>query len=231
MGRKVFTSILTIMSICSYAQKNNLTSEVVDLTYRLETSLHNNKKLSQDPNLNRYIYSDTTYTSFTGNGITIQNSFPKGGMIEPEGKQYFDASGMRYGFASFWTRIINNTNLPLELNIKIPASSFAIFTHPEAFLRLFLPPQKVELNKLSEINYGLTNMKSYLDANFYKASELQKTINPNEEHIFFLATLSYGAVGTPRAAMTLKEQNLFYSMSLAPDGSGTIPIGKITFKK
>lgn len=74
-------------------------------------------------------------------------------------------------------------------------------------------------------------MKSYLDANLYKASELKKTINPNEEHIFFLVTLSYGAVGTPRAAMTLKEQNLFYSMSLAPDGSGTIPIGKITFKK
>lgn len=141
MGRKVFTSILTIMSICSYGQMSNLTSKVVDLTYRLETSLHNNKKLSEAPNLNRYIYSDTTYTSFTGKGITIQNSFPKGGMIEPDGTQYCDTLGRRYGFASFWTRIINNTNIPLELSIQIPDSSFAIFTHPEAFLRLLLPPQ------------------------------------------------------------------------------------------
>ena len=81
-----------------------------------------------------------------------------------------------------------------------------------------------------KFNYGLTDIKAYLDENLDKASLLRKNINPNQEYIFYVATLSYGPGGTPRAAMILKEGELYYRMSIAPNGAGTIPIGKIAFK-
>ncbi len=152
-------------------------------------------------------------------------------MIEPGRTQYSNSAGKLHGFAAFWTRIINETDIPLELNINISADSFSIFTPPDSYLKLFLPKEKISVNKLSKFNYGLTEIKSYLDANFDNASILQKTINPNEEYIFYVITLTYEAAGTPRAGLILKEQDLYYKMSIAPHGSGIVPFGTITLKK
>lgn len=222
---------MVITWLCSCGQRSNSKREKVAVKSEIEATKKNNGRLSQNPDLEKYIYSDTTYTTSTGKGITIQNSFPKGGMIEPGGEQYFDSSGKRYGFAAFWTRIINETNIPLELNINIPADSFAIFTPPDSYLRLLLPSQTVAFDKLSKFNYGLIDIKSYLDANLFKTSLLRKTINPNEEHTFYIVTLSYQAAGTPRAGLFLKEQYLYYKMSVEPNGSGIVPVGKIALKK
>lgn len=221
---------MAITWLCSWGQRSNAKGEKVAAKSQIEATKKNNSRLSQNPDLEKYVYTDTTYTTYTGKGITIQNSFPKGGMIEPDGEQYFDSSGKRYGFAAFWTRIINETNIPLELNINIPADSFAIFTLPDAYLRLLLPSQTVVFDKLSKFNYGLTDIKSYLDTNLGKTSLLRKTINPNEAHIFYLVSLSYQAAGIPRAGLFLKEQNLYYKMSIEPNGSGIVPVGKIAPK-
>ncbi|MBC9794887.1 hypothetical protein [Sinomicrobium weinanense] len=231
MRKSLIISILAITWLCFCGQKSNSkTGQVAIETEIIDSTKNNNRQPSLIQDLERYIYTDTTYASPTGKGITIQNSLPKGGSIAPDGTQYFDSSGKRYGFAVFWTRIINETTTPLELNINFPADSFAIFTPPDSYLKLFLPTDTLTYDKLSSYNYGLTGIKSFLDANFNKATRLQKTINPNEEHIFYVVTLSYQAAGTPRAALILKEQDLYYSMSISPNGSGTIPSGKIDFK-
>lgn len=222
---------MVITWLCSCEQRSNSKAVEVAVESEIEAPTENNsKQLSQNHDLERYIYTDSTYASSGGKGITIQNSLPKGGGIAPDGTQYVDSSGKSYAFAVFWTRIINETNAPLELNINFPADSFAIFTPPDSYLKLFLPTDTITYDKLSLYNYGLTGIKSFLDTNFNKASYFQKTINPNEEHIFYVATLSYQASGTPRAALILKEQDLYYRMSIAPNGSGTIPFGKIVFK-
>lgn len=152
-------------------------------------------------------------------------------MIKPDGTQYSDPTGKLHGFASFWTRIVNETDIPLELNINVPAHSFPIFTPPDSYLKLFLPKEKFSIDKLSEFNYGLTEIKPYLDANFDNASILKRTINPNDDYIFYVMTLSYEAAGTPRAGLILKEQDLSYKMSVAPHGSGIVSFGTITLKK
>ena len=231
MRKSLIILILVIIWLCSCGQRSesktgkvSIDSEIVDST-KIDKS-----QLSLIPDLNKYIYTDTTYISSTGKEITIQNSFPKGGSIEQDGTQYFDSSGKRNAFAVFWTRIINESNTPLEININFPADSFAIFTPPDSYLKLFLPMDTMAFDKLSSYNYGLTGLKSYLDTNFNNASMLQKTINPNEEYIFHIVTLTYQASGTPRAALILKEQDLFYRMSVAPNGYGIIPCGKIAFK-
>jgi hypothetical protein len=231
MRKSLIISILAITWLCSCGQKSNSKTGKVAIESEVEvSSKNNNKQLSQNHGLEKYIYTDSTYVSSTGKRITIQNSFPKGGSIAPDRTQYFDSSGKRYAFAVFWTRIINETNTPLELNINFPADSFAIFTPPGSYLKLFLPSDTLTYDKLSLYNYGLTGIKSFLDTNFNKATELQITIKPYDEHIFYVVTLSYKTGGTPRAAVILKEQDLYYRMSISPNGYGTIPFGKIAFK-
>ncbi|SHF25825.1 hypothetical protein SAMN03080594_103111 [Arenibacter palladensis] len=232
MKRVLIISICSIVWFCSCKQKSTSKTEKVAIQSEIKTIAHSNKgQPSRNHDFEKYIYADTTYTLVNGKRITIQNSFPKGGMIEPNGLQYSNSAGKLHGFAAFWTRIINETDIPLELNINVPADSFPIFTPPDSYLKLFLPKEKFSVNKLSKFNYGLTEIKSYLDANFDNASILQKTINPNEEYIFYVITLSYEAAGTPRAGLILKEQDLYYKMSIAPHGSGIIPLGTITLKK
>lgn len=216
---------------CAGGRTGHLKSEKLALQSRSAVQKETTTRPSQDPILEQFIYTDTTYTTATGKGITIQNSFPKGGMIAPDGTQYSDYKGKRYAFACFFTRIINETDRPLVVDLQIPADSFAIFTPPGSYLKLFLPKEKPSLDKLSEFNYGLNEIKAYLDVHFNSPSLLQKTIAPDEEHMFYVMTLSYKASGTPRAGLIWKEQGLYYEMRIAPQGSGIIPVGTMRLKK
>ncbi|UII27197.1 hypothetical protein LVD15_01870 [Fulvivirga maritima] len=232
MKTRLIIVLLTIAGLFSCKQKSD--SEKKKATIQPEpvySTKNNNEKPPIDSVLERFTYTDTTYSFSQEERIIIQNSLPKGGMIAPGGAQYFDTSGKKYVFAVFWTRIINESSTPIELNIHIPADSFAIFNPPNSYLKLFLPPDKLTYDKLSSFNYGLTNIKSFLDINLNKATNLRKTIAPNNEYIFYVATLSYEATGTPRAALFMQKEALYYRMSLSPNGAGTIPLGKITFTK
>lgn len=232
MKRVLIISICSILWLCSCKQESTSRTENLTIQSKIKTTAYSIKgQPSKNQDLEKYIYTDTTYTLVNGKRITIQNSYPKGGMIEPGRTQYSNSAGKLHGFAAFWTRIINETDIPLELNINVPADSFPIFTPPDSYLKLFLPKEKFSIDKLSNFNYGLTQIKSYLDANFDNASILQKTINPNEEYFFYVITLSYEAAGRPRAGLILKEQDLYYKMSIAPHGSGLVPFGTITLKK
>ncbi|MBI2429560.1 MAG: hypothetical protein HYV29_12350 [Ignavibacteriales bacterium] len=85
------------------------------------------------------------------------------------------------------------------------------------------------LDKVPLGDYGLTNLQSFLDAGFNKPSMLQRTINSKEECLFYIAVLIYQARGTARAGLVLKEQDLFYRISIDPQ-SALIPCGQIVFK-
>ncbi|MCK0189843.1 hypothetical protein [Arenibacter sp. F20364] len=231
MKKKLIILILASIWLYSCGQRSKSKIDKFSIDLEIVDSTKNiNRQSSLINEIEQYIYTDTTYASADGKGITIQNSLPKGGSIEPDRTQYFDSSGKQHGFAGFWTRIINETTLPLELNINFPADSFAIFTPPDSYLKLFLPTETVSFDKLSKFNYGLTELKSYFDDNFNKPTILKKTINPNEEHIFYIIVLSYQAGGTPRGGLILKGQDLYYRMSIEPNGYGIIPCGQITFK-
>lgn len=177
-----------------------------------------------------YIDGISGYTDFTGNGVITQNSFSIGREDIGRKRGYTDSTGKNYGYAIFWTRVINETATPLELTINFPADSFAIFPSPASYLKLFLPPDKMTLDKQSLYNYGITGLKSFLDTGFNKPTMLQKTINPNDECLFYIAALSYQAGGTSRAGLVLKGQDLFYRISIEPLGTALIPCGQIVFK-
>src|SRR3954468_3428684 len=66
------------------------------------------KSETKDVPTSRGIDTKYEYTDSDGKNLIIQNSFPKGeGYTDPNGKEYFKTI--------FWTRIINETDNPLEL--------------------------------------------------------------------------------------------------------------------
>ena len=170
------------------------------------------------------------YSETANNGIIIQNSFPRGG-------PYIDSTGKYtgYSFLIFFTRVINETASPLELTINFPADSFATGEGGNVYLKLFLPPDTMTLDKESLYNYGVTGLESFID--FNKPTMLKRTINPKEECLFNIVAVFYQTIGTERtnqssggnrAELVLKGQDLFYRMIPQID---SLPCGHIISKK
>ena len=170
------------------------------------------------------------YTESNGARLIIQNSFPKSGI------NYTDPNGRKYIYAVFWTQIINETAHPLELTIDFPLDSFEIPSSSGNFMKLLLPSDTMTIDKEPLYDYGLT-IKSFLDNNLFKSSSLKKTINPKGSSAFYVVTLTLsnrgaggisftGMGGAIRTGLSIKEQNLFYSIN-----GKEIPCGKINFKK
>jgi len=128
-------------------QKENIKSETKDIVTSPGPNEHNS-------------YTKYEYTDTDGKSIIIKNSFPRGG-------PYTGSNGKNsnYSFLIFFTRIINETATPLELTINFPADSFATGEGGNYYLKLFLPPDTMTLDKESLYNYGITGLESFLDFN------------------------------------------------------------------
>jgi len=170
-----------------------------------------------------YVDTEVKYTDSAGKGVVIQNSLPKGG------GGYIHSSGKTFSYVIFWTRVINQTTTPLELSIHFPADSLTIFPSPDSYLKVFLPPDTMTINKESLYDYGLTGLKSFLDTAFGKPTMLHRIINPKEECLFYIVRLAnVGYNGAVRAGLVLQEKDLFYRINML---DSLIPCGHIVFKK
>ena len=166
------------------------------------------------------------YSETVSNGITIQNSFPKGGPYTGPTKKYFN-----YSYLVFFTRVVNGTENPLELTVNFSADSIPIPNSPDTFVKLFLPPDTMTFEKQSSFSYGITELKS-----FDKPTRFQRKLNPKEDCLFYVVAIFYqtraGAWiqerGGNRAELVLKGQDLFYRMPPQVDSQ---PCGHIMFNK
>ena len=154
------------------------------------------------------IYTKYEYTDSNGKSITIQNGFPKGGT------KYIDSKGNSYNYAVFWTRIINETDHPIELEMNIPADSFEIPNLVGQYYQVLIPADTATIQKLPLFNYGLTDVESFLSKNIQKSSSLKRTISPKEADGFYAVILSLteGAHGTLRTGLRIKGEHLFYQI-------------------
>ncbi len=145
MRNSLIIFILVITWLCSCGRRSNFrTGKVAKNNNRQLSLIHDIENASGY----RYIYTDTTYASSTGKGITIQNSLPKGGNIKP-GTPYTDLTGKKYFFAGFWTRIINETKTAFEFEVNFPADSFPLSSPSDSYLKLFIPTDTMTVDKLS----------------------------------------------------------------------------------
>jgi hypothetical protein len=159
------------------------------------------------------VHTKYEYTDSIGKRLIIQNGFPKGGST------YTDPSGKVYGYAVFWTRIINETDHPLELKIDF-LDAYEVPSLPGKYYKLLVPPDTMTIDRIHVFNYGLTGLDSFLDTSIHKPSSLKKTINPKESSAFFVVKLSLKAEGPRgggdilRTGLILKGQDLFYRVSV-----------------
>lgn len=195
----------------------------VDTLFANKTKMHNGQKALTSYSYG-YIDNEVKYTDSTGKGVVIQNSLPKGG------RGFTDSTGNKFGYRVFWTRVINEAATPLELAINFPADSFPV-PSPDAYMKVFLPPDTMTQDKEALFDYGATGLKSFYNTVLHTPTMLQRTINPKEAYVFYIVVLRHkGVGGTPRGGLVLKEQGLFYKIS--PEfGSALIPCGQIVFKK
>ena len=165
------------------------------------------------------------YSATNTNGIVIQNSFPKGGPYKGPTKKNFN-----YSHLVFFTRVLNQTEAPLELTIKFSADSIPIPHSPDTFVKLFLPSDTMTHDKQSLFDYGVKHLKS-----FDKPTLFKRTIRPNEECLFYVEAIFYQTRATAlnqqrggnRAELVLKGQDLFYRM---PPQVDSLPCGGVKFK-
>jgi len=163
------------------------------------------------PGSNKKYPTRYEYTDSTGKSLIIQNSFRKGG-------PYIDPKGKSYGKVIFWTRLINETDNPLELTIDFPVDSFEAPGLPGEYYKVLIPPDTMTIEKESLYDYGMTGVKLFLDNNIHKPSSLKRTINPKESSGFYIVILFDHWVGAPfGAGLSIKGQNLVCRISRASE--------------
>lgn len=166
------------------------------------------------------------YSETESNGVIIQNSFPKGGPYTGAIKKHFN-----YSYLVFFTCVINETGNPLEITINFSADSIQIPNSPNTFVKLFLPPDTMTLDKQNLFSYGITDLGA-----FDKPTRFHKTVNPKEDCLFYVVAIFYQTKagtwsqerGGNRAEFVLKGQSLFYRMIPQVD---FLSCGNIIFNK
>ena len=223
------------MALCSCGQSSKT------LQYHDSTHLEAKDSTSEDkvkatlpPNFGNYLDTEFNYVDSRGEGIIIQNSYPKGGIAVNGERGYTDPRGRRFGYGQFWTRMVNETSTPIEINISFPADSFAFSPSPDTYFKLLLPQDKMSLDKLSLYNYGvnLADLNDFLDSNFDKATYLKRTIKPQEDCLFYVTLLIHLPNNGPiRAGFVMEEKGLIYRINIDGWGSKEIPCGELVFKE
>lgn len=173
----------------------------------------NIKPVTKDASTSRWLYNKYEYTDANGASLIIQNSSPRGGT------KYTGPDGGVYNYVIFFTRLINETNHPLELEINFPVDSYEVPPLPGKYFKILIPPDTMTLDKEPMFNYGLTHLESFLSKGIHKSSSLKRTIRPKESSGFYVVMLCLveGAHGTMRTGLSLKGQDLFYRIKI--DGS------------
>jgi hypothetical protein len=168
-----------------------------------------------------WIYSEVKYTDSKGNLVKLIHSFPKGG-----GQVYHN--GKKYSYVVFWTRVFNQSATPIELQIKFPEVTY--FKSPESYIKIVLPKETMNIDKVQLFDYGLTNLQSLVDDKSNQLSMLQKKISPKEDYLFYLTVFIHTEGNGPsRSKFELKNKDLFYKISIGSDTT-VIPSGSLTFK-
>lgn len=175
------------------------------------------------PEISKWIYTDSAFTTPSGKTVFIQNGYPRGG------SRYTQANGNTFSYVIFWYRIVNESDVPLEVAVHFPADSLTIFQSHNSYAKLFLLKEPMTLERVTMFDYGVTELKSFLDAGFYKPTSLYRIIKPKEEVLFNSSMLFMDARGSARTELVLKGSELFYKMSVGSD-KAMIPCGKIVFQ-
>ena len=157
-----------------------------------------------------------TYTDTINNGITIQNSYPRGGL------GYKAPNGKGYAYVVFWTRITNHTAADLKLHINFPVTPILIPSAPDILFNVYVPEEEMSLKKEEMTDYGL-DLTAFLDDQIDMPTEVSKIICAGEASLLYsVVTSSEGVNGVMRTGFELQKQDLYYRINGHKFYCGTI---------
>ncbi|MEZ4778569.1 MAG: hypothetical protein R2786_04230 [Flavobacteriaceae bacterium] len=180
--------------------------------------------VAQTSSSRNWVDSEIKYSVSQGNTIKVTNSLPRGGEV------YTNSAGETYSYVIFWHKVSNEAETPIHLKLNFPPKSFTIFPSPDSHIRIYLPTEIMTSEKINLFNYGLLNLKDFLDSEFYEPSLMEKTINPKEEYFFYTSVLIYQQQGTARAGLIKEGNDLFYQLKIGENAT-LIPCGQIDFQE
>ena len=175
---------------------------------------------SQVGTIRNWVDSEIRQTDSKGNAVMITQSLPKGGGVVYQ-------NGKKYSYVVFWTRLTNLSSKPVDLKIKFPEVTY--FKSPSSFIKIVLPKATMNMENEQLYDYGLTHIQSLLTDESNQFSILQNKIKPQEDYIFYTAVFIHiDGWGPSRAKFELKEQGLFFNISMGSDRA-RIPCGRLYF--
>ncbi len=166
------------------------------------------------------------YSEYSTNGIRIQNSFPKGGPYTGSVENMFNPS-----YLVFFTRITNETESPLEIELNFSSDSIPIPDSPGTYMKLFLPSDTMTMDKQNLFSYGITELEFS-----NRPKKLKRRIGPNDDFLFYVVAFFYQTEkdkwqqgrGGNRAELVLNGDELYYKI---PPQEPSLFCGRITLIK
>jgi hypothetical protein len=232
-------ALFLLLVFCTSCKGQN-TTELPKENSKTET-----KDVISSPGSNEKYHTKYEYTDSDGKSLIILNSFPKGIL-------YTDSHGKEYAKATFWTRIINETDNPLEWTINFSGDPYefpaSVGASVGGYFKIILPSDTMTRDKEDLFNYGLTDV-GFLDNSIDKPASLKRTISPKKSSGFYVVRLLIkpksgwlsvkgdphirrnSEYGTARAGFSLKGQNLFYTLNGKEILCGKINLKNLILKK
>lgn len=173
----------------------------------------------QSVNNQKWEYSKVVYTSSTKNSTIITNSLPKGGgLVYHKGKEY--------NYFIFWTNIRNESNSPIELQIKFPTLN--LFNSDKSHFIVALTKAKMTFDKVQDFDYGLTDLPFLLNNKSNQLKSVKNSILSKKEYLFYIPIFIHKTKWPVRAEFILKDKKLFYKITAGTD-TVIVPCGEINF--
>ena len=166
------------------------------------------------------VYEASAVETPTGR-VILQNGYPRGGAFleDDAGLGYTSPDAGFYGYGILWTRVVNESEQTVTLDLQFPKDSLVLST-PENYFKYFLMPDEMELGDAMRFNYGLEEPIAFLDAHFYKATSLKRTLQPGESTMFNTLLLTHTEDnGAIRCALRQTPEGLQYHSDVSPFGS------------
>ncbi len=166
-----------------------------------------------------WVNTKVIYTSSTKRSTIFTNSLPKGGgLVHHNGKEY--------NYFIFWASIRNESDSPLELQIKFPKLNF--FNSDKSHFKVAFTKTKMTFDKVQDFDYGLTDIPSLLNIESNQLKSLKCRVLPKNEYLFYIPIFINKTKWPVRAEFILKDKKLFYKITAGTD-SVMVPCGGINF--
>ncbi|NQZ76322.1 MAG: hypothetical protein HRT61_09455 [Ekhidna sp.] len=166
------------------------------------------------------------YSEYSGNGIRIQNSFPKGGPYPKPIDGLYHCSQL-----VFFSRIVNESEDTVTVRLDFSNERFPVPNSENLFVQFLLPSATMAIEKENQFNYGLMDFDP-LRSN----TKQKKTLSPNETHLQYVVAFFYQTDknswiqerGGNRAELVTQGNKLYYKMLPQVD---SLLVGDIMIKR